>query len=290
MDIIEVKKLKKHFGKVKAVNGISFSVGKGEIFGFLGPNGAGKTTTIRCLMDFIRPQEGEVKIFGMDAHRDSVKLKKRIGYLSGNVRLYNNWTGRKHIDFLKKLNGKHNIAEKLIKRLDFNPAKKAKNLSSGNRQKLGLILTFMFEPELLIFDEPTNALDPLLQNEVYEMIRESVENGSTVFMSSHNLVEVERICSQVGIIREGRMAATESIMKLKEKKLYRIKVCLDGKDKMNKLREENLNIIEDMPNCLMISVKGDINPVISVLNKYKVKDLQIERAGLEEIFLEYYEK
>ena len=290
MNIIEVKKLKKHFGKTKAVDGISFNVGKGDIFGFLGPNGAGKTTTIRMLMDFIRPQDGEIKLFGNDAHKDSVKLKKKIGYLSGNVRLYNNWTGQRHIDFLRKLNGKHNIADKLIKRLDFDPTKKAKTLSSGNRQKLGLILTFMFEPELLIFDEPTNALDPLLQNEVYEMIKESVDNNTTVFMSSHNLVEVERICSQVGIIKNGKMVASESIVKLKEKKLYQIKACLDKGPELDELRKENVKIIEDLPNCLMLSVKGDINPTLKILSNYNLKDLQIERAGLEEIFLEYYEK
>ncbi|MBU1166924.1 ABC transporter ATP-binding protein, partial [Patescibacteria group bacterium] len=159
--VISVRKLKKHFGKTKAVDGISFNVQKGEIFGFLGPNGAGKTTTIRCLMDFIRPQEGRIEILGQDAHQNAVELKKKIGYLSGQVRLYDHWNGKEHISLVAKLNGNKDIAQKLIKRLDFDTSKKAKTLSSGNRQKLGLIMAFMTEPEVMIFDEPTNALDPL---------------------------------------------------------------------------------------------------------------------------------
>lgn len=289
MKVIEVKNLKKYFSKTKAVNDISFSIEKGEIFGFLGPNGAGKTTTIRCLMDFLRPDSGSINILGKDAQKDEVELKKDIGYLSGSVKLYDKWTGQAHIDYFKKLNGKHNIISDLIKRFDFNPKVKAKNLSSGNRQKLGIILAFMFEPKLLIFDEPTNALDPILQNEVYELIKEQVEKGATVFMSSHNLGEVERVCSRVGIIREGKIVAEESILKLKDKKLYDIKVCLEDREDLKNLKADGLEIAQELPNCLILKVKGDLNPLIKKLGQYKLKDLNIERASLEDIFLEFYE-
>ena len=199
MNAIEVKNLKKHFGKIKAIDGIDFSVEKGEIYGFLGPNGAGKTTTIRCLMDFIRPTEGSITILGKDAQKHSVELNKKIGYLSGQVHLYDKWTGQQHIDFIKATNGTEDIAEKLIKRFDFDPAMKTKKLSSGNRQKLGIIMAFMTKPELLICDEPTNALDPLLQHEVYELLKEARDGGATVFMSSHNLPEVEKVFGKLRI-------------------------------------------------------------------------------------------
>jgi len=210
MSVIKVNSLKKYFGKTKAIDDISFNVEKGEIFGFLGPNGAGKTTTIRTMMDFIRPTGGEIKILGLDAQKDTVELKKKIGYLSGELRLYKKWTGQDHINFVKNLHGDGDIAENIAKRFGFDPSLKVKSLSSGNRQKLAIVMAFMSKPEVLIMDEPTNALDPLLQNEMYELIEEVAEKGTTVFMSSHNLSEVDRVCSRVGIIKEGKMVTTES--------------------------------------------------------------------------------
>lgn len=217
MNVIEVKNFTKYFGKTKAVNDISFSVQKGEIFGFLGPNGAGKTTTIRSMMDFIRPTGGHIAILGLDAQKNSVELKRKVGYLSGELRLYKKWTGQDHIDFVKNLHGGEVIAKEISERFDFDPSLKVKSLSSGNRQKLGIVMAFMTQPELLIMDEPTNALDPLLQNEMYELIEEVTQNGTTVFMSSHNLAEVDRVCSRVAIIKEGKIVATESIKNLKKK-------------------------------------------------------------------------
>jgi ABC-2 type transport system ATP-binding protein len=287
--LIEVKNLKKYFGKVKAVDDISLSVEKGEIFGFLGPNGAGKTTTIRCMMDFIRPTEGSVSILGLDAQKSSVDLKKKIGYLSGNLRLYEKWTGRDHIDFVRKLNGKKDIADKIAEKFGFDPEKKVKSLSSGNKQKLGIIMAFMTDPEILIMDEPTNALDPLLQNTMYELIEESAKNGTTVFMSSHNLSEVDRVCHKVGIIKDGKMVATESIRNLKEKRLYTVTAYFsDGFDK-DEFKMEGVGITKEIPGGLLLSAKGDINNLVAKLSAHKIKDLQIEHASLEDIFLEFYE-
>ncbi|MBU0731958.1 ABC transporter ATP-binding protein [Patescibacteria group bacterium] len=287
-NVIEVKNLKKHFGKVKAVDGVSFNVEKGEIFGFLGPNGAGKTTTIRCLMDFIRPQEGEAKILGMDAHKDEVDIKKKVGYLSGNVKLYDHWTGAMHIKYFRKLNGKGDVADKLLKRLDFDPSRKAKEYSSGNRQKLALVLAFMFEPEVMLFDEPTNALDPILQNEVYEMIEEAVEKGATVLMSSHNMPEVERVCDRVGIIRKGKMVAVEDMVSLKEKKIYRVTAYFKEKFNKKDFEGEGLDVLRENAHELIFRVKGNIDPVVKKLGKFNLKDLEINQASLEDIFLEYY--
>jgi len=287
---IKVTNLKKHFGKVKAVDDVSFSVDKGEVFGFLGPNGAGKTTTIRCLMDFIRPTAGEISILGKDAQKDTVEVKKNVGHLSGDVNLYDKWTGQAHIDFIRKLNGKYDVADKLVKRFDFDPTRKTKELSSGNRQKLGIIMAFMFQPKVLICDEPTNALDPLLQNTVYELMEEATDKGTTIFMSSHNLDEVERICERVGVIREGKMIATESIVSLKEKKIYTVKAFFAGEFNEKDFDTNGIRITKKFTNGLTLKVKNDIDQVVKKLSTYKLKDLEIEQASLEDIFLEFYEK
>ena len=290
MQAISVTNLKKHFGPVKAVDDISFTVAQGEVFGFLGPNGAGKTTTIRCLMDFLRPTEGEIKILGQDAHKDGVELKKKIGYLSGLVKLYDKWTGQMHIDFVKQLNGKQERSKELIERLDFDPTMKTRKLSSGNRQKLGIIMAFMCEPELLIFDEPTNALDPLLQNTVYELIKEESKKGTTIFMSSHNLAEVDKVCSRVGIIKAGKMVATEDILALKAKKMHTVKAYFHAQPETQHFINENIKILKELPDGLIMNVKGDIVPLISKLTDMNLKDIEIEHASLEDIFLEFYEK
>jgi ABC-2 type transport system ATP-binding protein len=288
MNAIEVKNLVKSFGKVAAVDGISFEVKKGEVFGFLGPNGAGKTTVIRCMMDFIRPDEGMITILGKDSLKESVKLKSKIGYLSGNVRLYDNWTGRDHINFVRGLNGKKDKADKLCEKLDFDASRKAKTLSSGNRQKLGLILTLMFAPEVLIFDEPTNALDPILQNVVYELIKELASHGATVFMSSHNLAEVERICDRAGIINKGKMEAVEDIVILKEKKVYTVKIWFKGKFNKSEFDFDGVSIEKKSEHGLVLKVKGEISELLKRLTKYDLKDLEIIRASLEDVFLEFY--
>lgn len=289
MQAIKIKNLTKHFGKTKAIDDISMNVEKGETFGFLGPNGAGKTTTIRCLMDFIRPTTGSIAILGKDAHREGVELKKHIGYLSGNVHLYQKWTGMAHINFLRRINKKSDIANKLIEKFDFNPDVKTKNLSSGNRQKLGIIMAMMFEPEILIFDEPTNALDPLLQNEVYELIEEAAAGGTTIFMSSHNLAEVERVCDKVGIIKKGKMVAVENITTLKQKKIYSVSAAFENTYDIKDFKAKNIEILKHTDNHLHLKVKGEINKTIHQLSEYKLKDLNVTQATLEDIFLEFYQ-
>lgn len=288
MNALEIKNLKKYFGKTKAVDDISFEVAQGEVFGFLGPNGAGKTTTIRCMMDFIRPTAGGVVILGMDSHQDSRVLKSKIGYLSGYVQLYDKWTGKEHIEYVQKLNNLKTWPDQLIERFKFDPSIKAKKLSSGNRQKLGIILCFMKKPELLVMDEPTNALDPLLQNEVYELLEEESKRGATIFMSSHNLAEVDYVCSRVGIIRNGKMAATESIAALKEKKISTVHLHFRNNIKPADVLDANAELVKHSGNTLIFKVKGDINPLIKKLSNYQLKDINISQASLEDIFLEYY--
>jgi len=289
MSIVEVKNLKKHFGETKALNGISFEVAKGEIFVFLGPNGAGKTTTIRCLMNFIKPSEGGIKILGKDAQKDSESLKNHIGYLPGNVRLYDGWTGQDHIEFIESIRGKSKKVSNLISILDFDPKRKVRHLSTGNKQKLGLILALMSEPKILIMDEPTVGLDPLLQNAIYKILEDLKNSGTTVFMSSHNLHEVERLCSQVGIIKQGKLVALEKIEDLHAKRMHVITVNFSDKFDKNDFDFDGVEIQQESSDGLILNVKGDINPLIQKLSKYKIVDLEITHATLEEVFLEFYQ-
>lgn len=289
-NIIEIKNLKKFFAANHAVDGISLEVAKGEVFGFLGPNGAGKTTTIRCMMDFLRPTEGEIKLLGLDAQKNSEELKNDIAYLPGNVRLYNNWTGQDHINFFANFGGDKELAGELTKKLDFDPKIKFYYLSSGNKQKLGIILTLMKKPKLIILDEPTNALDPLLQNKVHELLIEAKNAGATIFLSSHNLAEVDKICNRVAIIKAGKIIAVEDIQNLKVKKMHKIVVSFDDNVAEKDLKVENVDTIEKLNQHFSISVKGDLNPVIDQISKHKVHDLEVSHASLEEVFLEFYQK
>lgn len=285
---IEIKGLKKHFGKVKAVNGVTLTVKKGEIMGFLGPNGAGKTTTIRCLMNFLKPDEGTVKILGMDSNTDSVAVKKVIGYLPGNVRLYDKWTGEEHIKFIESIRGHSDTARKYAKELDLDLKKRFKTLSSGNKQKLGLVLCLMNKPELLIMDEPTVGLDPLLQNTIYQILNDLRESGSTIFISSHNLSEVEKICDRVAIIKEGKIVAVSKINEIDIKKVHRIEVRIRGKFTAKEFEFNGVTKAKKSGEVLILRVEGHINPVIQKLAKYNLEDVEISHASLEEVFLDYY--
>jgi len=289
MSVIEVKNLKKYFGKTHAVDGVSFSIEKGEIFGFLGPNGAGKTTTIRCLMNFLKPAEGQISILGKDSVKDSEFLKSKIGYLSGSVRLYDSWTGHDHISFIEAIRGKSKIVSDLIKKLDFDPKIKFKQLSTGNRQKLGLILALMSEPEILIMDEPTVGLDPLLQGTIYTVLENLNKKGTTIFMSSHNLSEVERLCSRVGIIKNGKIVALENIENLGKKRMHAVEIHFVGSFNKDNFRSEHIEVVQELPDGLILNVRGDINQLIDRLKSYPLKDLEITHASLEEVFLEFYE-
>jgi ABC-2 type transport system ATP-binding protein len=289
MNAIEVKNLKKYFHKVKAIDGISFEVSEGEIFGFLGPNGAGKTTAIRCMMDFLRPTKGSIKILGLDSKKDSVEIHKITGHLSGDIKLYESWTGEDHINLVAKMKGDGDYADELSKRLDFDPKMKVYYLSTGNKQKLGLILTLMSKPKILILDEPTVGLDPILQNEIYKVLKELKKDGTTIFMSSHNLTEVEKFCERVGIIKSGKIVAVEDIETLKQKAIYEVTVYFDQKISPDDFKLAGIQNIQQIHETgLTFDVKHDINPILQKLSGYNLKDIKIARASLDEIFLEYY--
>ena len=269
---------------------MSFEVKKSESFGFLGPNGAGKTTTIRCLMDFIRPSSGQIKLFGMDSCQDSVILKQKIGYLSGNVKLYSKWTGLEHINFVQDIRGKSKNVEELIQKLNYDPNIKFGSLSSGNKQKLGLILALMNDPELLVMDEPTVGLDPLLQNTIYQIINDLKSKGTTVLISSHNLPEVEKICDRAGIIKQGKIVAVEDINDLGQKRLHKIEVRFSGGYKKTNFEIKGIEDIQEIKDGLIFTVGTNIDEVIKHIAKHKITDIEVSHATLEDIFLKFYEK
>lgn len=291
MSVIQINNLKKYYGKTKAVDGISFEIEKGEIFGFLGPNGAGKTTTIRCLLDFVRPTSGRLSVLGYSlADANFHKSRKQLGYLVAGMNLVESWTGRDHISYQEALCGKSKNIDSLIRRFAFNPKVCVKTLSTGNRQKLGLILALMNNPQVLILDEPTAGLDPLLQEEFYKILKELSFKGVTVFMSSHNLAEVEKICTRVAMIKNGKIVNINKISELEGKKIHSVRVTFKQEVKKSDLFDKNTVISEEITGGYIISVKGSIDVFIKKIAKFQIESISITQANLEEIFLEFYKK
>ena len=221
--VIVIDNLFKSYGKVQAVKGISMRVEQGEIFGFLGPNGAGKTTTIRCMLDVIRPTSGTLRVLGLDAQRDKMALHQRIGYLPGDVRLPGQMTGKQIIDYFSRLQGREPVLlQDLLKRFDVEMKRPLKGYSKGMRQKIGVVLAFMCDPEVLILDEPTSGLDPLLQRTFNEFLLQEQARGKTIFMSSHIMSDVEKVCQRVAVIRQGEIITIEEVEKLRQKAGQRV--------------------------------------------------------------------
>lgn len=215
---LETSGLTKRFGKLTALDNVNLKVGEGEVFGYIGPNGAGKTTTIRVLLGILQATDGGAKVFGMDAWRDAVEIHKRIAYVPGDVNLWPNLTGGEVIDLFVSLRGKHDKArrEKLLKSFDLDPSKKCRTYSKGNRQKVALVAAFASDADLFILDEPTSGLDPLMEEIFVECVLELKNSGKCIFLSSHILSEVERLCDRVGIILKGKLIQTGTLDELKQ--------------------------------------------------------------------------
>jgi ABC-2 type transport system ATP-binding protein len=288
--IISVENLTKYFGNNIGVKDISFEVEKGEIFGFLGPNGAGKTTTIRLLLDLLRPSSGKARIFGMDVNQHSTEILARCGYLPGEFSAYSNFSG---IEFFKLIAGFRKISpiidKNLIERLglsDHDLSRKIKHLSHGTVQKIGIIQAFFHHPELLILDEPTTGLDPLIQNEFYDLVFENQKNGCTIFISSHNLAEVEMICTRLAIVRHGQLVGLESMKELKEKADRIVEITLS---------EPSENI--DIPGAFLLDhrdlnytfrFKGNIVELMKSISNLPLADIVIKKPAVSDVFMNYY--
>lgn len=291
--IIQTENLTKYYGEARGIIDVNLSVTEGEVFGFLGPNGAGKSTTIRTLLDLIRPTRGRASIFGLDSHQDALEIHRRTGMLPGDLALYPRLTGTQNLHYLANLRGGVDWAfvEELAERLDSDLSRKVKNYSSGNRQKIGLIQALMHKPELLILDEPTSGLDPLIQQEFYKLVKEAQANGQTVFLSSHVLPEVERVCDRVGIIREGRLVTVEKVVEMKDKALRRMEIVFDGDVPAAAFRDiPGVRDVETHNNHLTCTIVGVMDRLVKAAAQYTVVTMTSREPNLEEIFLTYYGK
>ncbi|HZS75138.1 MAG TPA: ABC transporter ATP-binding protein [Ktedonobacteraceae bacterium] len=292
--IIEVEGLTKSYGSKRGITNVSFQVEEGEVFGFLGPNGAGKTTTIRLLMALLYPDSGTARIAGMDCWRQSVEIKKLVGYAPGEPSLDPNLTGGQILEYFSHLRGGVDQAylKQLIERMELDPSRKFRHYSSGNKRKVVLIQAFMHRPRLLILDEPTSGLDPLNQQEFSRMVKEVRDEGRTVFLSSHILSEVEQTCTRVGIIREGQLVRVGGVTELKDIKHHEITITfansvpaeafkgLDGVTQVESLADGH---------TLRVTVQGAADAVVKAAAQHPVLTLSSHEPSLEDIFLRYYE-
>lgn len=277
--------------KKYAVRGLDFDIKINEVYGFLGPNGAGKTTTIRLLMNFISPSLGEAKVLDLDSVNDSVEIKSKIGYLSGEFAFYPKMSGRQFLEYMSQLQPpkRPNYARELIRLFGFEAGQKIGNLSKGNRQKLGIIQAFMHEPEVLILDEPTGGLDPLMQEAFFELVRRTRDGGATLFISSHNLSEVQKICDRVGFIRDGRLIAEQTIGDFAKQttQVYDISFAKEAPvAELKQIPKSQLTI--HTPRYVSIKMRGDLAALFMVLSRHKVNSLDRRESSLEEEFLSFY--
>ncbi len=289
--VIVIDNLHKSYGNVQAVKGISMRVERGEIFGFLGPNGAGKTTTIRCMLDVIRPTSGTLRVLGLDAQRDKMELHQRIGYLPGDVRLPGQMTGKQVINYFSRLQGREPVLlDDLLKRFDVEMKRPLKGYSKGMRQKIGVVLAFMCDPEVLILDEPTSGLDPLLQRTFNEFLLEEQARGKTIFMSSHIMSDVEKVCQRVAVIRQGEIVTIEEVEKLRQKAGQRVTIEFGDAISADEVaRMPGVSMVTSHNSAYHFNVSGSMDALIKALSRHEVLRLQAEEAPLEEVFLKFYE-
>lgn len=289
---ISTRKLTKHYGSFPALVDLDLEVQPGEVFGFLGPNGAGKSTAIRTLMDEIRATSGSATMLGRDVHADAVALRRDIGYLPSDLSLYPKLTGRETIAFFAGMRGLRDLsfADQLASRLDADLGKRVGELSTGNRQKVGLIITFMHRPQLVIMDEPNAGLDPLVQHEFQQMMREVADDGRTVFLSSHTLSEVERVADRVGIIRGGQLVAVEDIETLRSRVIRDIELVLAAPARVQDFAAlDGVRDVTVHDTRVRFAFDGDMGALLAgVLERHELRDISTHEADLESIFLAYY--
>ena len=291
--IIETEKLTKSYGVHRGIVDVDLQIEQGEVFGFLGPNGAGKTTTIRVLLDHIRPTSGRATVFGIETTRDPVAIHRRLGYLPGEFTLYDRLTGGQTLEYFANLRGGVDRAyqRSLVERFELDPGRRFKEYSKGNKQKVGLIVALQHRPELLIFDEPTAGLDPLVQQTFFAILREAVAEGRTAFLSSHILSEVEKTCDRVAIIREGRLARVDRVESLRDLAHHQVELRFAGPVPVPVAEFEGLPGVSDVVaqgDTLRMRVAGPIAPVVRAAARYELLDFVSREPSLEETFLAEY--
>jgi ABC-2 type transport system ATP-binding protein len=291
---IIIENLVKSYGRVQAVRGISMRIERGEIFGFLGPNGAGKTTTIRCMLDVIRPSSGAIRVLGLDAQRDAYAVHRHIGYLPGDLRLPGRMTGKQVIDYFASLQGREPVLlSRLVERFDVEMKRQLKGYSKGMRQKIGVVLAFMCDPDVLILDEPTSGLDPLLQRVFNEFLLEEQARGKTIFMSSHIMSDVEKVCQRVAVIRTGELVTLEAVEALREKAGQQVTVEFGDAVPVAEHELERIpgvSALRRTNGTYHFNISGSMDQLIKALSQYEVIRLTAQEAPLEDVFLRFYEQ
>jgi ABC-2 type transport system ATP-binding protein len=292
--ILQTHQLTKSYGRSRGILEVTFDIEEGEVFGFLGPNGAGKTTTMRTLMGLLRANSGSATIGGLDCWTQSTEVKKLVGYLPGDFTFDPGLRGAQILEYLGHLRGgvDQGYLRNLVERLDLDPSKRFREYSRGNKQKLGLVQAFMHKPRLLILDEPTSGLDPLNQQEFYRMAAEVHAQGRTIFLSSHVLLEVERTCDRVAIIREGRLVKIDHVSSLKEIHQYDVEITFADPASVDWFNQVVgvANVAQGTnERTLQLSVKGDLMEIIHVASQHNATNITTHEPTLEEVFLRFYE-
>lgn len=286
--MLKIDKLTKYYGDIRGVENLSLEIKEGEIFGFIGPNGAGKSTTIKCIMNTINKNSGEIYINGVLDTKDNTSLKELIGYLPGEIHLYDDLTVQEMINYSASFYRKTKCikrAKELTKMLELNTKKKIEELSLGNLKKLGIVLSLMHEPKLLILDEATSGLDPLMQEVFYSILLNEKEKGTTIFFSSHILSEIKRICDRVGIIKDGTLIKVEDVKSLFSGD-FSI-VTIESKD-IDKIKKEIPDLISDSDSKIKFMYKNNCNDLVKMLGKYDIDKFLVEDPSIEDIFMHYY--
>ncbi|MDR2571578.1 MAG: ABC transporter ATP-binding protein [Oscillospiraceae bacterium] len=289
---VEISNVSKSFGRVEALKNINLQIKEGEVFAYIGPNGAGKSTTIRVLLGILQATKGNVKVFGKDAWKDAVDIHRRIAYVPGDVNLWPNLTGGEVIDLFVNLRGSHDKAlrERLIRDFNLDPTKKCRTYSKGNRQKVALIAAFASEVDLYVLDEPTSGLDPLMEQVFQACVLDQKNKGKGVFLSSHIMSEVERLCDRVGIIREGELVEVGTLDDLRHLTRYVMQVAterpIEGLDKLDGIHD-----ITDNDGLFTFNVDADkMGSIINHINTFGIKKLDSTPPSLEELFMKHYKK
>jgi ABC-2 type transport system ATP-binding protein len=291
MAVIETERLTKSYGPHRGILEVDLTVEQGEIFGFLGPNGAGKTTTIRLLLDLIRPTSGRARVFGIESTADPVAIHRRIGYLPGEFALFDRLTGGQTVEYYGNLRGgvDRRWQTELMERLDLDPSRRYREYSKGNKQKVGLVIALQHRPELLILDEPTAGLDPLIQQSFFKLVRGAVADGATVFLSSHILDEVERTAHRVGIIREGRLVKVDRVSALRDLAHHEVDLRFSGPVPVTDFESiPGVSEVAASDGHIHLRMAGDLGPLVAVAARHGVIDLASREPTLEETFLAQY--
>ena len=289
-NVIEIRQLTKDYGNNRGIFDVSLSVKKGEVFGFLGPNGAGKSTTIRHLMGFIQADQGSCQINGLDCLRDHARIQQALGYLPGEIAFMDDMTGLEFIKFMAKMKGMTDLtkAYELMERFELNPQGKIKKMSKGMKQKVGIICAFMHDPELLILDEPSSGLDPLMQNRFIELVLEEKQRGKTIFMSSHIFEEIERTCDRTAMIKDGRLISIEELQTLKASKHKTYQITFATQELVEQFMDEGFECKQVESNVIKVLPRNNLNYLLATLSRYDIIDLDITKPTLEELFLHFY--